>query len=713
MLSEYYDKAKSIVSRLTLDEKVGQMHQCYYYGDNIEDIKKAIKEKKIGSIILASSQFAGNDAQANLNVDDINEIQKFAIEQNNTGIPMIFGRDVIHGHSITFPIPLAMAASFDPDSVEKAYSSIGIEAANEGVNWAFAPMLDFCHEPRWGRISECQGEDPYLASEMARAIVKGFQGDDLSKFGNIAACSKHYIGYGASEGGRDYNHTEISDYSMQNCYLPAFRSAVNAGAATVMSSFNEINGIPVSANRKMLTEVLREQLGFEGFVVSDWGAIEQMIKHGVAKDYADCASISVKAGIDMDMVDTCYLDNIKNSVENGIIAQSLIDSAVTRIIAVKLALGLFENPFVKPIKIDLKKHAEQAREMAVKSSVLLKNNGVLPLEKSGRIVVTGPFATLTDEHRGTWSLGKDLIESISILDAIKAAAPDSRVTYLNDLESQYPQIRKQSTIICVLGEPKAVCGEAKSLANIEVTRQQVELIKTLKRTGMKIVGVLCYGRPIVLSEIEPYLDAMLLPWHGGTFSSEAVASILFGDSEPLGRLPVTFPAAIGQIPIYYNAPKGAREIDGYYGEENTNTYNYVDCTGQPMYPFGYGLTYTDFEYSAISVNKNYISYSELKEGRKFKLSVTIENKGSLSGTETVQLYVRDVVASRVRPIRELKAFKKIKLSKGEKTNVEFEIGFNELGFFLEDGSYIVEKGDFKVFIGANSLTENEICVSVN
>lgn len=713
MNAEYLLKAQEILEKMTLKEKIGQMTQISYNGKNFDAVAEKIEKYGIGSIILAGSAFAGNTAENGTNVSGIDRLQKTAVENTRCGIPLLFGRDVIHSHKTVYPINLAMAASFDPEAVEHCYNEIRDEAAADGVNWTFAPMLDFCHEPRWGRIIECQGEDPYLASKMAGAIVKGFQGDDLKEPGMIAACAKHYIGYGASEGGRDYNHTEISDYALYNNYLPAFRSAVDAGVATVMNSFNEVNGVPVAASRRLLTDVLRGDLGFDGFVISDWASITQLKNHGLAADNRDAAKKSLYAGIDMDMVDNCYLDHIEELVTSGEVDITEVDTAVLRILYVKLRLGLFEHPYRVRKEQDLAKHIEDSKLMCEKSMVLLKNEGgLLPLKKEGSYCLTGPFLKERQSHVGAWSLATESMTVKNIEEAVREAVPGAEITVLDEIEAQYVYPRNCDVIICFLGEPKCVTGEAQSLADIGVTKQQAELVKSLKKSGKPVVGVLCYGRPTVLTEVEPLFDAMIYAWHGGTMAATAIAEVLFGDAEPTGRLPVTLPMSVGQLPLYYNALPGARIMNGYYNGESRMTHNYNDCPGTPLYPFGYGLSYGKFDYSVAAADESELSFKDLMSGRKFRVSVDVTNTSDVSSTETVQLYVRDKVASRVRPLRELKGFKKITVDAGKTETVSFGLSLKELGFYLEDGSYITEPGEFEIYVGENCLTENSVTVKV-
>lgn len=714
MYRDIEKRAKEILSEMTLKAKIGQVTQINFMGNNVDEVAEKIREYGIGSVILSNSQFAGFVEQESVKLDRMTYFQKLSTEESPNGIPLLIGRDVIHGHNIIFPINLGMAASFDPELIKSVYECIRAEAADDGINWTYSPMLDFCHDPRWGRIVEGQGEDPYLASKMAAAIVRGFQGDDLSTEGVLAACAKHYVGYGASEGGRDYNHTEISDYALQNNYLPAFRGAVNAGVATVMNSFNEINGVPVAASRKALTDILRGQLGFEGFVISDWASIAQLKNHGLAQDNKEAASLAIKAGIDMDMVDNCYFDYMEELVNEGTVSLNELDTAVLRILKIKLKMGLFERPYQKHTEINLEEHAAKAKQACESSFVLLKNsNSLLPLKANTNICIAGPFADLIEEHTGSWALEKGGIEIKSFRAAVTAVAGEKAIIEDFDGLSQHYLIpRNSDVVICALGEPRRVTGEAQSLTSIEISNEQKALLKHLKRSGKPIVGVMFYGRPTALQEVEPYLDAIIYCWHSGSMSTVAAADVIYGKSEPTGRLPVTLPRVTGQIPLYYNALPGARHMNGYYGESGHDILNYNDCEGTPLYPFGYGLSYTGFQYSSVKAECDKLSLEDIKSGASFNISVGVKNTGALDGTEVVQLYIRDSIASRVRPLRELKGFKKLKIKAGEEVRVCFEIGYDELGFYLENGEYTVEKGKFEVFVVSNCLTDNKLEISI-
>lgn len=702
-----------LLKDMTLKEKIGQVTQISFDFKNYDAVKEKIVDYQVGSLILGGSAFVGDGDEALVEKNKLKTLQKTAVENTRLGIPLLFGRDVIHSHETIFPINLAMAASFNPDLVRKCYDKIREEAVYDGINWTFAPMLDFCHDPRWGRIIECQGEDPYLASKMTEAIVKGFQTDSLSNDGAMAACAKHYIGYGASEGGRDYNHTEISDYALWNYYIPAFRSAIESGVATVMNSFNEMNGVPVAASKRLLTEILREKLGFEGFVISDWGAIAQLKNHCVAGDNAKAAELAIKAGIDMDMVDNCYFNNLEQLIEEGKVSEETVDTAVLRILSIKEKMGLFEKPIRVFNRPNIEAHTQLAGKMCAETAVLLKNDGnLLPLDKNKTVAVTGPFSTCINEHSGSWAIIGESFKPINFVKAMQEQSPETNIPFIGGLSSSYMAGRNADVVVCALGEPPHVTGEAHSVTSIEIPEMQKQSLIDLKKQGKPVVGVLFFGRPVALQSVEPYLDAIVLMWHGGVEATHTAAKIIFGDAEPTGRLPVTFPRVTGQIPIYYNALPGGRDINEYYNEGSKVIHNYEDCYGTPMYPFGFGLTYTSFEYSEIGADKNKLGLDELKNGEKFCFSVTVKNIGENLGTEVAQLYIHDLIADRVRPLRELKGFKKFELKPSETTKIFFKLGYKELGYFLENGEYTVEQGKFRVYIGSDSLTENYIEVEL-
>ena len=715
MFKKFESQAKEIISKMTLKEKIGQLNQITItpYTNDMEKLYEMIRNGEVGSIILASSATAGNDPQGHVNVDLYNNLQKIAVEESRMGIPLIYGRDVIHGHRTVYPLPLASAAAFNDELIEKCYRNIAEEAAADGIRWTFSPMLDLCHDPRWGRIVEGPGEDAYLGSRMAKACIKGFQGNDLTDKKSIAACAKHYLGYGFSEGGKDYFRTEISDSTLQNYVLPAFRAAVDSGVATVMSSFNDINGIPVTSSKKYLTNILRGQLGFEGFVVSDWGAIEQQIPMGFAEDRKDATKKAINAGLDLDMCTKCYLENLESLVKDGEVSMETLDTAVERILSVKLALGLFERPYGEKFDYDKEKHIKDARELAAESMVLLKNDGILPLRKDINIALIGPFVSERRSLLGTWSLDGSESETPNFYEAMQKAKSGGKLEVLNSLQlfDKTAYVASNSDVIVLaLGESHWTTGEHHSVSDISLSKDQIELVNKMRSMGKKVVGVFFCGRPMALEGVVENLDAVLYAWHSGSETANAVCDILFGDTVPSGKTPVTFPRKATHIPLYYNITASSHPVNGYYGENPQD--NYTDSIATPLYPFGYGLSYTEFKYSDLLVDKNEISLEELKQGESFNISVNVRNVGEFDGKEIVQLYIRDKVASIMRPIRELKGYKKVFIKHNEAEKVEFGVGYESLGFYNENGEYLVEKGEFEIYVGENCLTANKILIKI-
>ena len=708
------NRVEKLLSDMSLCEKIGQLNQPETpTADSLEDFKESVKRGEVGSILMSVGATAGNDAQGEINTDFYNEIQRIAVEESPHGIPVLFGRDVIHGHRTVFPIPLAMAASFNTELISKCYRDTAVEATNDGVHWTFTPMLDLCRDPRWGRIIEGTGEDPFVGASVAKAVVKGLQGDNLAERDSMLACAKHYIGYGASEGGRDYHRTEISDYSLYNYYLPAFRAAIDAGALTVMSSFNDINGQPVTSSKKYLTDILRRNLGFEGFVVSDYDAVCQLIKQGVAESLEQCAAMALSAGLDMDMHDKCYLLKLESAVKEGKIEEAVIDEAVRRILTVKMAAGLFEHPYTEKKEIDRKEHLEDARNLAAEALVLLKNNGVLPLDKTGKIGLMGPFTHERRSLLGSWTIDGKAEETPTLAEEMRAVL-GSNLNCINTStlawDSTNKNIAASDVVVLALGESWTATGESRAVSDITISVDQKALIKKAKTYGKKTVGVLFCGRPVAMEDIAEDLDAVIYAWHTGSRAAKAVCDILFGDKSPSGRLPVTLPRKATHIPLYYNVTSSGRPVNCYYGENPGNCY--VDSMPTPYYPFGFGLTYTTFDYSLPVCENAKIKLSDLEKGKAFKLSVNIENTGDRAGSETVQLYIRDEVAALMRPIRELKAFKKVSFASGEKKRIDFELSYADLGYYNEAGEYVVESGKIDVFIGKNCLTENGITIEI-
>ncbi len=705
MLEKFYKKIDEIIAKMSLKEKIGQLNQLETpTPETLDAFREAVKRGEVGSVLMSVGATAGNDPQGAIDVDFYNEMQRIAVEETPSGIPMIFGRDVIHGHRTVFPIPLAMTASFNPELIRGAYRDVAEEAANESVHWTFTPMLDMCHDPRWGRIIEGTGEDPYLGARFAEAIVDGLQdGSDGGK--TMLSCAKHFIGYGASEGGRDYHRTEISDYSLYNYYLPAFRSAIKAGAVTVMSSFNDVNGQPVTSSEFYLTELLRNKLGFEGLVVSDYDAVWQTVKQGVAEGDADAARLAIQAGVDIDMHAECYTKELERLVLCGKVPMEVVDRAVRRVLAVKFAAGLFENPYCKPEEYNRDEHLDNALKVAEECMVLLKNEGgVLPISRSCNVALVGPYAHNRRSLLGSWTIDGKEEETENLEEAFSRYFKGSvKASPNHELTAEL--VGDADVIVLALGEEWNTTGENKAVSDISIKREQKELIKRAKATGKKVVGVFFCGRPIAMQGVAELLDAVIYAWHSGSKAAQALTRILLGDCVPSGRLPVTMPRLATHIPLYYNVTSSGRPVNCYYGERPEACY--VDSVATPYYPFGYGLSYTSFEYGEIECENPELSLADLKSGKSFKLSLNVKNTGRFDGKETVQLYIHDKVASMMRPLRELKSFKKVFIKKGEEVEVSFSIGYDELGFYNVRGEYVIESGEVDVYIGENCLTDRK------
>lgn len=701
-------RIEDLLARMSLEEKAGQMTQWFNLGEEHYDM---VRRGEIGSDLLANSSTAGNDLQERVFATTINTIQHIAVEESRLGIPLIFGRDVIHGYRTIAPIPLGIAAAWSPELTEAAYAIAAKEARADGIQWAFAPMLDIARDPRWGRIAEGFGEDPYLAGELAKAAVKGYQGVQVDEKTNlptslppdcVAACAKHYAGYGAAEGGRDYNSAEITRHTLQNVYLPPFRAAVEAGVASLMSGFHTIGGIPASAHHYLLTEVLREQWGFKGTVVSDWSAIEELIYHGIASGEAEAAILAANAGVDMDMCSWVYLKNIPMAVRAGKITEAAIDEHVRHILRLKFTLGLFENPYADPEQSQamhmLPESQVTMRSLAAQSMILLKNNGVLPLPKEKiNICLSGPLADQRRELFGCWTLdGQD--EDVTTLKEAMTAnlAPNATLHYHELWDEAIKMARQSDVMLLAIGESAGRSGEDNCTATIDLPPGQEELVEAAHRMGIPVVTVVFGGRPLNLTRIADWSDAIVFAWHPGVTGGLGIADVLFGDVNPSGRLPVSFPRSTGQIPIYYNHLPTGRPLPS--NSRHHSRYN--DVPDSPLYPFGYGLSYTTFEYANIQVDK-----TTLTAGESLVVSAKVTNTGKVAGETVAQCYIRDMVASRSRPIRELKGFAHLTLQPGESQWVEFSIGPKELCFFNEDGQMILEPGVFQAWIGADSNAE--------
>jgi beta-glucosidase len=683
------------LSQMTLEEKIGQMTQ---YNINMSDeIKQMVREGKIGSFL----NFRNTEAT--------NAMQKIAVEESRLGIPIIFGNDVVHGYRTIFPIPLGEASSWDPDLVKKAASIAAKEAASAGTHWTFAPMVDIARDPRWGRIAEGSGEDPYLGSVMAAARVTGFQGQDLADPSTIVACPKHYVAYGGAEAGKDYNTVDISLRTLREVYLPPFEAAIKAGAVTIMSAFNDLNGVPCTANKFTLTEVLRHEWDFKGFVVSDWKSITELLNHGIAETPAGAGIKALSAGVDMDMEGYAYINNLAESIRQGKVSEEQINQAVRRILRVKFKLGIFDNPFTDPERakeiILCKEHIETAREVARKSIVLLKNeNNLLPLKRNIKsIAVIGPLANDRQSPLGAWHCEGRAEDVVTLLEGIKSqVSPQTTVHFVKGCEiegkkntniSEAVKIAQQAEIaILAVGEHAYMSGEASSRSSLDLPGIQEELVKAIHKTGIPVVMVLMNGRPMSISWAAQNIPAILETWFLGIQCGNAIADVIFGDYNPGGKLPVTFPRSVGQVPIYYYHKNTGRPPT-----EHKFTSKYMDMPVTPLFPFGYGLSYTEFKYSDLQISPQKIGTDET-----VNISVEVKNVGDRDGDEVVQLYIQDVVASVTRPVKQLMGFKRITLDREKSQMVEFNLTQEMLGFYGNNMEYVVEPGLFKVWVGTNS-----------
>ncbi|MCB9852564.1 MAG: beta-glucosidase BglX [Phycisphaerales bacterium] len=699
-----------LIENMTLEEKLGQLTQ--QWGGESQDVNPGAKKQALDDILgVVRAGIAGSFLGA-YGAEYTNRIQKVAIEESKHHIPMLIGNDVIHGFRTIFPVPLAEAATWDVGLVEQAERIAAVEARAAGTHWTFAPMVDVCRDARWGRIVETSGEDPFLSAKMAAARVRGFQGEGLNRNDAILACAKHYIAYGAAEGGRDYNTVDLSEYALRETHLPSFAASVDAGVGSIMSAFNEINGVPASANDMTLRGILRNELGFDGLVVSDWSSITEMINHGYAADPADAAAKSLAAGVDMDMCSFSYRDTLKKSVESGRVSIRLIDDSVARILRAKFVLGLFDNPYAEPSlekRVTLSaEHRAFARKVAAKSMVLLKNDaGLLPLSDSiESIAVIGPLAKNQHDPLGTWSLNGRDEDVVSVIDGLKQRVGDKVLlqyaqgsdflTGDDAMRNEAVAAAKDAKVaLLFVGEAENMSGEAYCRATIDLPAPQLELVKAVHATGTPTIVVLMTGRPIVIPWISENIQAIVEAWHPGVECGNAVADVLFGDENPAARLPVTWPRHVGQIPLYYNHKMTGRPP----AENNRYTSKYIDIPWTPQYPFGFGLSYTTFAYANLTIEG-----AASAPSNPIKVAVDVTNTGSRDGDEVVQLYIRDLVASRTRPVRELKGFKRLSIPKGETKQVTFELTRDHLSFYGVDMKRIVEPGRFQVFVGPNCTT---------
>ncbi|HZL10696.1 MAG TPA: beta-glucosidase BglX [Prolixibacteraceae bacterium] len=728
-MNEFID---DLMEKMTLEEKLGQLN-LPSSGDittgeaNSSDIAEKIKEGKVGGLFNIKS------------VEKIRDVQKIAVEQSRLKIPLIFGMDVIHGYQTMFPIPLGMSCSWDMDLIEKSARIAAQEASADGICWTFSPMVDISRDPRWGRVSEGSGEDPYLGSQIAKAMVKGYQGDDLTKNNTILSCVKHFALYGAIEAGRDYNTVDMSRIRMYNEYLPPYKAAIDAGAGSVMTSFNEIDGIPATANKWLLTDLLRNEWGFKGLVVTDYTAILEMVDHGLG-NLKEVSALALHAGTDMDMVADGFLNTLKESLDEGKVSQQEIDQACRRILEAKYKLGLFDDPYRycdenrSETELFTPENRQTSREIAAQTFVLLKNdNQILPLQGKGTIALIGPLADNKENMTGTWSVAADFSKSVSMLDGLKNAIGseanllyakgtnivsdpqlDARISIFGkptqwDKRSQKEMIaeavavaRKSDVIVAAVGEAAEMSGECSSRSDINLPENQKELLEALLATGKPVVMVLFTGRPLTISWEKENVPAILNVWFAGTEAGNAIADVLLGKVNPSGKLSSTFPQNVGQIPLYYNHKNTGRPLaDGAWFQKFRS--NYLNVSNDPLFPFGFGLSYTTFDYKNLN-----LSDSTLTKDSKLTVTVDVTNSGNQNGAEVVQLYLRDMVGSVTRPVKELKGFQKIFLKKGESRSVEFTLTEKDLRFYNSELKLVSEPGDFKVFVGTSSVNTMEV-----
>lgn len=716
----------ALMNKMTLDEKIGQLN-LPGAGDIVtgqaanSDIAKKIELGQVGGLFNIKT------------VAKIKEVQRIAVEKSRLKIPLLFGMDVIHGYQTVFPIPLGLSCNWDMQAIEQSARIAASEASADGICWTFSPMVDIARDPRWGRVSEGNGEDPYLGSQIAKAMVRGYQGNDLSKNNTIMACVKHFALYGAAEGGRDYNTTDMSRVRMFNEYLPPYKAAVDAGVGSVMASFNEVDGIPATANKWLQTDVLRKQWGFKGFVVTDYTGINEMVAHGIG-DLQEVSARALMAGIDMDMVGEGFLTTLKKSLQEGKVTLQQINTACRKILEAKYKLGLFDDPYKycdekrAATEIFTDANRKIARKIAAESFVLFKNQGnVLPLKKSGTIALIGPLADATENMTGTWSVAADFSKSVSVINGLKEAvgnnakilyakgsnlsedaAYEERATLFgktlhrdkrsaSEILNEALAVANQSdVIVAALGESAEMTGESSSRTEIGIPDTQKDLLKALLKTGKPVVLVLFTGRPLTLKWENDHVPAILNVWFGGSEAGSAIADVLFGDVNPSGKLSMTFPQNVGQIPLYYNHKNTGRPLpEGQWFQKFRS--NYLDVSNDPLYPFGYGLSYTTFTYGDIK-----LSSASLKGNQTLNASITVTNSGEGAGKETVQLYIHDIVGSSTRPVKELKGFQKIELKAGETKTVTFKIAPEDLKFYNYNLKYDWEPGDFEIMIGGNS-----------
>lgn len=704
-------KINSLLTKMTLQEKIGQMNQLNEWNNSAE-MEQTIRSGSVGSFL--------NTVDAKRS----NELQRIAVEETRLGIPLIFARDVIHGFKTIFPIPLGQAATWNPQLAENGARVAAMEASAAGIKWTFAPMIDITRDPRWGRIAESCGEDTYLTSVFGAAMVKGFQGDNLSAPTSIAACAKHFAGYGATESGKDYNTTWIPEVQLRDVYLPSFKAASEAGVASFMCSFNDINGIPSSANVHLNKDILRKEWGYNGVLVSDWGSIQQMISHGVCTDLKNAAKMGVEAGVDVDMMSFAYTNHLESLVKSGEVSIKTVNAIVRNILRLKMRLGLFENPYVKeqnPMPYYTQESLQKAKQAAIEGAILLKNdNNLLPLTTATKkLAIIGPLSDSQADQLGTWCFDAEPEHSVTPLKAIQqlvgnevSIIAEKGLTYSRDknqqgIEKAVDAAKSADVVLVFVGEEAIISGEARCRADINLPGAQSELIAALKATGKPLVMVVMAGRPLTIGTELNNADAVLYAFHGGTMAGPALADLIFGKAVPSGKLPVTIPRMVGQIPIYYAhkmTGRPAQNIDLIdsipVGATQTSigfTSYYLDAGDSPLFHFGYGLSYSSFSYSDVSLSSN-----KLQDGKTITVSCNITNTGKYDAEEVAQLYIRDLVASLARPVRELKDFRKIHLKAGETKTVSFMLNNEQLAFYNANLVKRTEPGDFQVWISTDS-----------
>ena len=709
-------RVESLLKKMTLAEKIGQMNQISAGGD-VANYADALRKGQIGSILNEVDPVK------------INEFQRLAVEESRLGIPLLVSRDVIHGFHTIFPIPLGLAATFDPALVEEGARVAALEATAQGVRWTFSPMLDIARDPRWGRIAEGSGEDTYLDARMAEAMVYGYQGRTPDST-SMAACIKHFVGYGAAEGGRDYNSTNLTERQLRNTYLPPFEAAVKAGAMTLMTSFNDNDGVPSTGNSFVVKDVLRCEWGFDGLVVTDWNSMGEMTAHGFGVDRKDVAEKAVNAGVDMDMMTYGFLSHLEELVRSGDVRVNTIDNAVRNILRVKFMLGLFENPYIdveasKAVQY-APEHLASAQKTVEESVILLKNNGVLPLRDGTRILVTGPLADAPHDQLGTWAFDGEKAHTVTPLKVLQERFPGKveyvpGLKYSRETRQSFDEVvaaaRRADVVLAFVGEEAILSGEAHSLADLNLKGSQSELLAALKSAGKPVVATVMAGRPLTIERDLPNVSALLYSFHPGTMGGPALANLIYGKVNPSGKTPITFLRTVGQVPMYYNHNMTGRPYSGEKlmdsieleaGQTSLgNTSYYLDYGAYPLFPFGFGLSYTRFAYSGIGLDKDTYGADDT-----LTVSFTLANTGAYDGTEVAQVYIRDLVGSITRPVKELKAFERVSLKAGESRKITVKIPVQELAFVGLDGVKKVEPGKFQLWVAGDSASGDPISFTI-